>query len=95
VIETGQRAGLTLDEIRSLLSAAPGDEAAIERLREVATRKLPGIRDLIERTAIVRDWLESAARCECPSLDACPLFDDPDLPAALVPISPAQPDSHH
>lgn len=80
VIETGRRAGLTLDEIRSLLSATPGDEAAIERLREVAARKLPEIRDLIERTAIVRDWLESAARCECPSLDACPLFDDPDLP---------------
>jgi MerR family transcriptional regulator, redox-sensitive transcriptional activator SoxR len=80
VIETGQRAGLTLDEIRSLLSATPGDEAATERLRDVATRKLPEIRDLIERTEIVRDWLESAARCECPSLDACPLFDEPDLP---------------
>ena len=80
VIETGQRAGLTLDEIRSLLSAIPGDEAAIEQLREVAARKLSGIRDLIERAGIVRDWLKSAARCECPSLDACPLFDDPDLP---------------
>ena len=41
VIETGQRAGLSL---------------------------------------VVRGWLESAARCECPSLDECPLFDDPDLP---------------
>src|SRR4029077_14643525 len=36
VIETGQRAGLTLDEIRDLLSAADGDQPAIERLREVA-----------------------------------------------------------
>jgi MerR family transcriptional regulator, redox-sensitive transcriptional activator SoxR len=80
VIETGQRAGLTLDEIRSLLAVSPVDEAAIERLREVAARKLPEIRELIERTEIVRDWLESAARCECPSLDTCPLFDDPDLP---------------
>jgi DNA-binding transcriptional MerR regulator len=43
VIETGQRAGLTLDEIRDLLSASDGDQAAIERLREVAVRKL-GIR---------------------------------------------------
>ena len=80
VIETGQRAGLTLDEIRSLLSASPGDQVAIERLRELAARKLPEIRELIARTEIVRDWLESATRCECPSLDACPLFDDPDLP---------------
>jgi DNA-binding transcriptional MerR regulator len=31
VIETGQRAGLTLDEIRALLSALPDDRAAIER----------------------------------------------------------------
>ena len=79
VIETGQRAGLTLDEIRALLAASPDDQAAIERLREVAIRKLPQVKELIERTKIVRDWLEAAARCECPSLDECPLFDDPAL----------------
>ncbi len=77
VIETGQRAGLSLDEIRTLLSATPDDQAAIERLREVAIRKLPQVKELIERTEIVRDWLEAAARCECPSLEECPLFDDP------------------
>ena len=77
VIETGQRAGLTLDEIRALLAASPDDQAAIERLRELAIRKLPQVRELIERTEIVRDWLEAAVRCECPSLDECPLFDDP------------------
>ena len=38
VIETGQRAGLALDEIKVLLSASPGDPAAVERLREVASR---------------------------------------------------------
>ena len=79
VIETGQRAGLSLDEIRALLAAAPGDQAAVECLREVAERKLPEITALIERSQIVRGWLESAARCECPSLDECPLFDDPVL----------------
>jgi MerR family redox-sensitive transcriptional activator SoxR len=79
VIETGQRAGLTLDEIRALLSASDGDQAAVERLREVAIRKLPQVKELIERTEIVRDWLEAAARCECPTLDECPLFDDPAL----------------
>ena len=76
-VETGQRAGLTLDEIRALLSATADDQAAIERLREVAVRKLPQVRELIERTELVRDWLEAAVRCECPSLDECPLFDDP------------------
>jgi MerR family transcriptional regulator, redox-sensitive transcriptional activator SoxR len=77
VIETGQRAGLTLEEIKVLLAASPDDAAAIERLREVAERKLPEITALIERSQLVRDWLECAARCECPSLDQCPLFDDP------------------
>jgi MerR family transcriptional regulator, redox-sensitive transcriptional activator SoxR len=80
VIETGQRAGLTLDEIGALLSASPGDRDAIERLRDLAARKLPAITALIARTEIVRGWLESATRCECPSLDQCPLFDEPALP---------------
>lgn len=47
------------------------------KVREVAVRKLPQVKELIERTEIVRDWLEAAARCECPSLGECPLFDDP------------------
>jgi MerR family transcriptional regulator, redox-sensitive transcriptional activator SoxR len=79
VIETGQRAGLTLQEIKVLLAASPDDAAAVERLREVAERKLPEIADLIARSLLVRDWLGCAAHCECPSLDDCPLFDDPPL----------------
>jgi len=88
VIETAQRAGLALDEIRVLLSASPGDPAAVERLREVASRKLPEIAALIERTELVRGWLECAARCECPDLDQCPLFDEPALPSASAKASP-------
>jgi DNA-binding transcriptional MerR regulator len=88
VIETGQRAGLTLDEIRALLAATPDDQAAIERLRELAIRKLPQVKELIERTELVRDWLEAAARCECPSLEECALFDDPAGLPQKVPGSP-------
>jgi MerR family transcriptional regulator, redox-sensitive transcriptional activator SoxR len=80
VIETGQRAGLALEEIKVLLSVSPDDSAAIDRLREVATRKLPEIVALIERSELVRGWLECAARCECPNLSECPLFDDPGRP---------------
>jgi MerR family transcriptional regulator, redox-sensitive transcriptional activator SoxR len=77
VIETAQRAGLSLDEIRVLLSASPDNGTAIDRLRDVAERKLPEIVALIERSELVRGWLECAARCECPDLDECSLFDDP------------------
>ncbi|MGD0245653.1 MAG: MerR family transcriptional regulator [Streptosporangiaceae bacterium] len=84
IIETAQRAGLSLDEIGALLAASPADQDAIARLRELAARKLPEITALITRTEIVRGWLESAARCECPSLDDCPLFGDPPRPEKAV-----------
>jgi MerR family redox-sensitive transcriptional activator SoxR len=77
VIETAQRAGLSLDEIRLLLRATPGDRAATEQLREVAEEKLPFLREAIERAELVHRWLEDAARCCCPTLDDCPLFEDP------------------
>jgi MerR family transcriptional regulator, redox-sensitive transcriptional activator SoxR len=80
VIDTAQRAGLSLGEIMTLLAASPGDSTAIDRLREVAARKLPEIAALIERSQLVRSWLEAAARCECPDLDECPLFEEPCLP---------------
>ena len=79
VIDTAQRAGLTLDEIKILLSASPDDSAAVGRLREVAARKLPEITALIERSELVRGWLECAARCECPNLSECPLFGHPPV----------------
>ena len=88
VIDTAQRASLSLDEIKTLLAASPGDESAIERLREVAERKLPEIMALIERTELVRTWLECASRCECPNLDECPLFDYPPPEASARDLTP-------
>lgn len=82
VIDTAQRAGLALGEINTLLAASPDDGEAIGRLRDLAERKLPQITALIERSQLVRDWLECAARCECPNLDQCPLFDEPTLEPA-------------
>ena len=77
VIETAQRAGLNLEEIRLLLQATPSNHEVTERLRDVAEQKLPDLREAIERAQIVRRWLEDAARCHCPTLDDCPLFEDP------------------
>jgi DNA-binding transcriptional MerR regulator len=82
VIDTAQRAGLSLEETKPLLDAAPDDEAAIESLRRVAERRIPELTELIERAEVVRRWLEAATRCECPSLDECDLFLAPELPPA-------------
>jgi MerR family transcriptional regulator, redox-sensitive transcriptional activator SoxR len=76
VIDTAQRAGLSLDEIRLLFAAEPGNRRAVEALRGLAERKLPEVTAAIERSLVVQRWLEAAARCECPSLDECCLFEE-------------------
>jgi MerR family transcriptional regulator, redox-sensitive transcriptional activator SoxR len=76
VVDTAQRAGMSLDEIKLLLEASPEDDSAIDRLRQLAERKLPDIQMLIEQTQMVQRWLETAVACQCPSLDDCPLFDE-------------------
>jgi MerR family transcriptional regulator, redox-sensitive transcriptional activator SoxR len=88
VIGTAQRAGLTLDEIKLLLEAEPGDRQAVDQLRGVAERKLPEVDAMIERALVVRRWLDAAARCECPSLDECCLFEQllPDRDAVEGPV---------
>jgi MerR family redox-sensitive transcriptional activator SoxR len=77
VIDTGQRAGLSLDDIRLLLRASTDDTNAVEQLREVAERRLPVLRAAIARAEVVREWLEQAADCCCPALETCPLFEGP------------------
>lgn len=74
VIETAQRAGLSLDEIKILLEAAGGGKGANEELRSIASRKLTQVTAEIDRAILVRKWLEKASRCECPDLDECALF---------------------
>jgi MerR family redox-sensitive transcriptional activator SoxR len=78
VIGAAQRAGLSLDEVRELLAASDSDGAVSERLRAIACRKLPEVDALIERAGLVRSWLEAAADCRCPTLEDCPLFEDPN-----------------
>jgi MerR family redox-sensitive transcriptional activator SoxR len=83
VIDTAQRAGLALDEIRLLLQASGDDADAVEQLREIAERRLPVLREAISRAELVREWLEQAADCCCPTLETCPLFEQPSpLPSA-------------
>ena len=77
VIETCRRAGLSLDDIRLLLRASADDANVVEQLRKVAERRLPVLREAIARADVVREWLEQAAECRCPTLETCPLFEQP------------------
>jgi DNA-binding transcriptional MerR regulator len=77
IIDVAQRAGLSLDEIRTLTGAPHAGST----IRELADRKLPDIEALIERAQAVKHWLEVARACDCESVDVCGLFVDP----ALVP----------
>jgi MerR family redox-sensitive transcriptional activator SoxR len=73
VIESGKRAGLSLEEIRQLLRAS--DRGTVgPTVQALAERKLPEVEGLIARAEAVRRWLQAARACQCPQLDDCPLF---------------------
>ncbi len=74
VIDTAKRAGLSLDQIKDVLIAAPAGKESISALRRVAAARLPAVAAEIERARQAQEWLEMAAACECPSLAECPLF---------------------
>jgi MerR family transcriptional regulator, redox-sensitive transcriptional activator SoxR len=78
VIDAAQRVGFTLEEIRDLLGSR--DQPAHERLRELATLKVPELDDLIARATSVRRVLKICSRCCCESIDVCRMFDDRVLP---------------
>ena len=82
VIDTAQRAGLTLEEIRDLLDGADAGEPVGDRLRELAERKLPEVEALIARAEAVRRWLQVASDCRCPTFEECALFEPPRAAAA-------------
>lgn len=73
-IAIAKRAGLSLDEIRALLSSIDRGAPASEQLQALATRKLPEIEALIERAQGIRGWLTAASHCDCETLESCALF---------------------
>jgi MerR family transcriptional regulator, redox-sensitive transcriptional activator SoxR len=74
-IDIAQQAGFSLDEIRELLDGSTEGEES-DRLQALARRKLPDIEELIARAEAMKDWLQAASNCQCPSLDLCLLFSD-------------------
>ena len=73
IIDSAQRVGFELEEIRDLLGSR--DEVAHERLRQLALAKLPELDQLIDRATSVRRLLEICSGCDCESIDVCHMFD--------------------
>jgi DNA-binding transcriptional MerR regulator len=69
-----KRAGFSLDDIRTLLTASDAGKPAHTQLQELARRKLPEVEELIVRADAVRRWLTTATACGCDTLDVCALF---------------------
>jgi hypothetical protein len=88
IVDAAQRVGLTLAEIRGLISPDEGWHAG-EGVREIAQRRLPDVEALIEHAQAVKGWLEVAQSCDCATVDVCGLFVDPALvpPAANVDLT--------
>jgi MerR family redox-sensitive transcriptional activator SoxR len=74
VVDVAKRAGFSLDEIRTLLTASDAGEPAHTQLQELARRKLPEVEELIARADAVRRWLTTATGCGCETLEVCALF---------------------
>ncbi|MGI8429397.1 MAG: MerR family transcriptional regulator [Solirubrobacteraceae bacterium] len=65
MIGTVQRAGLTLGEIRQLLSTGDASGAVSARLRIIARHKLPELDALIASAVLSRSWLEGSDLLLC------------------------------
>lgn len=74
VIDVAQRAGLSLEEIRDLITASRAGTPVGDRMRALAEDKLPEVNALIERAQTTRHWLRAASTCQCLTLDECALL---------------------
>jgi MerR family redox-sensitive transcriptional activator SoxR len=73
MVAAAQQAGCTLAEIADLFAA--GDDGSAERLRALAARRRAEVAALVERAHAMARWVDAASACECPTLEACGLFD--------------------
>jgi len=87
VIDVAKRAGFSLEEVRTLLTATDEGEPAHAQLQALAVRKLPEVEGLIARAESMRRWLTTASGCGCSTLDVCALFEEGAPPPDAAPNS--------
>ncbi|HEX3369922.1 MAG TPA: redox-sensitive transcriptional activator SoxR [Candidatus Cybelea sp.] len=72
VIKIGQRAGISLAEIRDMLDTLPADRAvSVRSWTALSKRWKQSLDDRIERLAALRDQLGQCIGCGCLSLNKC------------------------
>jgi len=73
-IGVAQSAGFKLCEITDLMQGMDGGDGMANRMRALSSRKLEEVEALLERTNVMRGWLEVAKECGCETRDECALF---------------------
>lgn len=71
LIHFAQRAGFTVNEIRTLLYEFPADTPASARWQQISTQKLEEVEVLLKKVITMKSLLEGTLQCTCPTLDVC------------------------
>jgi DNA-binding transcriptional MerR regulator len=74
LIQTAQKAGFSIEEIKTLLDRSEIGKLYAERLQELAHRKLADVEQLIADTQAMKQILEAALACRCATIEDCLLF---------------------
>lgn len=71
LIRLAQRAGFTIQEVRTLLHGFRHSTPASERWRKMADRKIAELSERIAEARRMQDLLELLTECDCDSLGEC------------------------
>ena len=87
-IGVAQGAGFKLREIKELISGVDSADGLGGPMRSLSDQKLVEVEELLERTKVMKGWLEVAKECGCASPEECALFpefgdESPDPASAL------------
>ena len=75
VIRMARELGFTLGDIQLLLSGFSSDTPPNVRWRELASRKLLEVNNVLQRASAMKSLLEKGLRCDCISIHDCLTYD--------------------
>lgn len=71
IIQLAKSAGLTIEEIQTLLHEFPEDTAPSQRWDALARKKIIELNQRMEQIQQMKAILEKTLSCECPTMDDC------------------------